>query len=152
MSRVFAQDVELTFKVFLIEFSVLTLLRVCTVGGLEDDEWLKDDGFTRESGRSEDRVVGRNVTPTENSQFEFVGHLGESLLLSLELRVVAPVRTFGFAEEDVSNCILSLLGKFDTNFTFSFSNEETVRKSNHYSCTISITTIGTSSTSVSHVA
>jgi hypothetical protein len=147
-----AKNVELTLEVLFVEFAVLAFLRVGAVSGLEDYERLKDDRFARESSGTENGVVGRDVSPTENSKVEFIGNFGESLLLSLELSVVSPVGTFGFAEEDVSDGVLPFFREFDTDFTFSLSNEESVRKSDHDSSSVSVSRIGTGSTSVSHVA
>ena len=63
----FPQYVQLSFKVFGIEFAILALASASIVR-FKHDKRLPDLGLLGSRSRSQDRVVGRNISPSQCPQ------------------------------------------------------------------------------------
>ena len=130
--RLLAEDVELPQKVSLVKRSVLALLARSIVL-LEHDERLEDFGLFAPASGSEDRVVGRYLSPSEHTQFK-------RLCDRLECRLLRGV-LFG-REEEVSDRIVTFARKRGGEGVSAFSDEEIVWDASHDTCSISVTSIG----------
>ncbi|GFZ47935.1 hypothetical protein JCM24511_05682 [Saitozyma sp. JCM 24511] len=132
-----AEDIELTEEELFVKAALLTLLPG-TIVRVEDDERLDDLGLLGLGGRAEDRVVGRDVTPAEDSEAEHAGNLLERGLLR--------GKVLG-REEHVSDGVMTLGGEGGRERVGALANEKVVGDASHHTCTITIAGIGTGCTS-----
>lgn len=99
--RMLPQDVELALKVAVIEGVALFRSLAITVAGREDDKRLQDERLAAQGGGTEDGVVARDLSPTEDAQVERFGN-------TLESSTVLSERLGGAGlEEDVADGVLT---------------------------------------------
>ena len=101
---------------------------------LENDEGLLDLGLVGSTGRAQDRVIGGDVTPTDDPETEFLGKRFEGRLLGLESSL---------GEENVSNGVVALSGKGGGESVGTLSDEEIVGDARHDTGTVTITGVCT---------
>ena len=164
--RLLAEDVQLALEVLLVErdaigriggaralgHAVERLLALGAVVALEDDKRLQRERLARERRRSEDRVVGRDVPPSEDAESELVGDAGKRRLLLLDAGVVVPVGRARLAEKDVADGVLALLRQLVADLALAFADKERVRHADHDAGTVTVARVGTGRASVGHVA
>ena len=164
--RLLAEDVQLALEVLLVErdaigriggaralgHAVERLLALGAVVALEDDKRLQRERLARERRRSEDRVVGRDVPPSEDAESELVGDAGKRRLLLLDAGVVVPVGRARLAEKVVADGVLALLRQLVADLALAFADKERVRHADHDAGTVTVARVGTGRASVGHVA
>jgi hypothetical protein len=145
MCGMLTEDVELSLEMSCVESAALADITI-TVMGTEDDEWLVDGRFLAASSRAKNGAISWNLTPAEDPEAQVVSDLGENRLIALQLHGVV-----GF-EKDIAYSILSRFGERATNISLGFPFEKLMRDGGHGTCTITISTVGASCTSVGHGA
>src|SRR5438046_4781234 len=99
MRTLFAEDIELPFKMFFVEIARTFGMIAGTVGGFENHDRLKDTRFLGKGGRSKNVAVTRDFAPTEDSQTKLFGdRFKYRLAFCSDLGVGA--------EEDIANSVL----------------------------------------------
>jgi len=145
MSTLFAKDVKLSFKILLIEVSGLLWSVSWTVSRCEDDNWLKNDWFLGERGRSKDTAVARNLAPAHNPKTElFSDCLKDSLRFRSDLGILT--------EEDVADSILARGRQFEVLIMFKLTLHEFVRDGSHDTCTVTVAAVSADGAPVGHIA
>ena len=143
--RLLAQHIELSFKILLIEVFRGGGIVTTAISGFKNDKRLEDVRFLRQGGRSEDAAVTRDLSPPENSQTEFLSNCLESCLaFCSDLRIGA--------EKDVANSILSRGRKLEMLLDLEFSFHECMGDGRHNPSSVTIASIRSDGTTMSHVA
>ena len=133
MRSVLPEDIELTFEVLGVKRTAPGGVSLAIVR-TKHDERLEDSGLLACSIGTEDGAVGGNLAPAEDSEAELGGNLGENGLLLMETDRVVRL------EEDVSDAVLTRLGKLAADIPLSLTLEEEMGNASHDSSTIPIPT------------
>lgn len=134
VGRLLAEHVELAQKVLFVKAAVLALLSLAILG-LEHDERLHDLRLLGLGRRTEDGVVGRDVSPAQYPQTQLLGELRERLLLRLVLSA---------RKEEVSDGVMALGGELGGEAVTRLADKEAVGDTSHDSSTITVSSIGSS--------
>ena len=145
VSRVLAQNVELTLEVLGIERATARGVTV-TVVGTQNDERLKDGRLLARRGGTENGPVRGDLSPAENTKAEVVRDLGENSLLLLKADGVVRL------EENITDGVLACLWELATNVALSLTLEEKVRNAGHDTRTVAIAAVCAGSAAVGHGA
>ena len=139
----FSENVELTFKVLCVEMTVAGGVTVA-IGRAQDDEGLQDERLLARGCRTEDSSVRRDLAPSENSEVEVSGKLGEHGLLLLQADRIASL------EKHIAHSVLTGFWQLAANVSLSLTLKEEMRDTGHYTRTISVSTICTSGATMGH--
>ena len=145
MSRVLAENVQLTFEVLGVELMAARGVAFA-VRGAKDYERLEDGGLLARGSGTQDSAVCRHLSPAQYSETEFTSELGENCLLPLKANRVV------LLEEYVTDGVLAWLGQFAPYVPLSLTLEEQVGDAGHDTSTVTISTVCTSGTPMGHSA
>jgi len=145
MGTPFAKDIQLSFEPLFVKVrSGSRFVAGAVMLGIDNDR-LSDDWLLGKSRWSENSAVTRDVAPSKHPQPEGLGDL-------LEGRLRLDSAFFFNVKEYVADGVLAGRREFETLVEFEFSLEEFVGDGCHDPCAIAVSSIGSNSTSMRHIA
>lgn len=145
VSCVLTKDVELPFKMTSVKYAILSVISLAVVA-TKHDKGLKDSRLSATRGGTKDGTISRDLSPSEDTEAKVLRDFSENALVVLELdRVI-------LLEKNISDTILSKLGKDTTDIHLYLALEQLMGDTSHDTCTIAIAAISSSRTSVGHCA